>query len=220
MKRKYQQQQKQQKKQQDQILTQVAPNLKLDMSIISQTNRRIQLKCPQISIELMVKDATNLVLALFKNELPISTIKINVCSDSITISSYTYEGEYRNKKYNSILRSILILLALSMRFKSKPIRYIYSDAINWKTIKTLNQRNFVPIQIYANQSPYFIQINSQIFTLINNTQRLKQMLSGDEHDERKPWLYIRMELDLQNETMKISQSTKNSLTNSITSMTC
>lgn len=216
MKRKNQNQQQQNQQEQ---LTQITKGLLVDMSIISQTNRRIQQKCPNIHIQLELQDTNNLLLKLYKDKRSVSIIKMNV-SNTITISSDTYGTENRNKKYNSILRSVLILLALSMQYKSKPIQYIYSDAVNWKTVKTLNQRKFVPIQIFMKEPPYFYSINQQVFKVLENVQTLKTMLSGDEHDERKPWIYVRMELDLQMEQNKILQSTKTSLTNSISKMSC
>lgn len=224
MKRKYSQQKqtKQQSlKQQQVFLTQVSPNIMVNMSILSRTNLRIQKKCPNLDIQLTIQDDNNWLLELYKDKIPVSIIKMNVVFNTITISSNTFGIENQNKKYNSILRSVLILLALSIQYQSKPIKYIYSTAINWKTVKTLNQRNFVPTQIVTTNPPYFQTINQQIFKIFQDTQQLKKVMSGDEHDDSKPWIYVQMELDLlPRKRDNIRQSTQKALTNSISKMQC
>jgi hypothetical protein len=226
MKRKYSQQQQQIKKQQSlkqqQVsLTQVSPNIMVDMTILSRTNFRIKKKCPNLDLQLTIQDANNWLLELYKDKIPISIIKMNVIVNTITISSNTFGIENQNKKYNSILRSVLILLALSMQYQSKPIEYIYSTAVNWKTVKTLNQRNFVPTQIVTTIPPYFQTINQQIFKIFQDTQKLKKVMSGDEHDDNKPWVYVQMELDLlPRERDNIRQSAQTALSNAISKMQC
>lgn len=187
-----------------------------DMSILSHANERIQQKCPHISVQLVVQDPTHMRLDLHKEGMIVSTIRMVLSppDHSCTISSDTLEREHRNKKYNSVLRSIVVLLVLSMG----QIHTIYSDAINWKTVKALSQRQFAPLHVHTNDPPYRIRIDQEMIGIIRNTQQLRQLLSGDEHDERKPWVYIRMGLDLKNPGL--TQSIQQSLSRAISAMVC
>ena len=177
----------------------MAPKLHMDMSILSRTNQKIQNKCPDIHVDLRVDDDKKkpykLRLVLRKQGKEVSAIKITVSDYSITISSDTYEREHRQKKYNSVLRYVVILLASTMKYRSFPIQTIRSNAINWKSAKALFQRKFVPTQIFSNDMKV-LPITPQVLQTIQNTQQLKQKMSGDQRDERKPWIFVLMELEL------------------------
>ena len=195
MKRSYGQWSPQQQKQE---IVQVAPHLVVDKSILSKTNKKIQTKCPNINIHLLVEEKQmpyGLRLVLRKNGKDVSQIKIRVSPHSITIASDTFQVEQRQKKYNSVLRYLVILLASTMRYRSIPMQVIHSNAINWKSAKALFQRHFVPTQIYTNELKV-LPITLQILQILQNTQRLKQVMSGDQEEQHKPWLFILMMLDL------------------------
>lgn len=213
MKRSYQQVSSQQQ------FVQLAPSLKIDMSILTTINQKIQKKCPDIQIHLLVQQKElpfKLRLELHKEGKNVSTIQIVVSAHTITISSDTYDMEHRQKKYNSVLRYVVILLASSMTYRSYPIQSIHSNAVNWKSAKALFQRQFVPTQVFT-KNLRAQQITPQKLRIFQDTQRLKQTMSGDQQDERKPWLFVLMELDLstidQNRIMT-------SLTNAIDKMIC
>jgi hypothetical protein len=216
MKRSYEQLSSQQQKQQ---IVQMAPNLHLDRSILSRTNQKIQKKCPDIYVDVIVDDKKKpykLRLVLLKERKEVSAIKITVSDHSITIASDTYDRENRQKKYNSVLRYVVILLASTMKYRSFPIQMIHSNAINWKSAKALFQRKFVPTQIFSKDLKV-LPITRQILQTIQNTQQLKQKMSGDQQDERKPWLFVLMELDLS----AVDRSNLwSSLSNAINTMIC
>lgn len=182
----------------------------LQVDIISNANQIIQQTCPNIHVQLDVKTDENMTLGLWKDAVEVSTIKIvvNPKNNSFTISSDTFSAKDRNKKYNSVLRSIVILLAQSMS-----IQTIYSDAINWKTVRALLQRNYEAVEVYSQNPPYYHRVNQEINETLRSTQKLRQLMSGDENDERKPWLFVRMKLDLT--TIKTQ-----SLSRAIASMIC
>jgi hypothetical protein len=93
---------------------------------------------------------------------------------------------------------------------------IHSNAINWKSAKALFQRKFVPTQIFSKDLKV-LPITRQILQTIQNTQQLKQKMSGDQQDERKPWLFVLMELDLS----AVDRSNLwSSLSNAINTMIC
>lgn len=198
MKRSYEKLSSQQKQKHQQTIVQVAPKLHINMSVLSKTNEKIQKKCPSIRVDLKVDDKQlpyKLRLVLRKEGKEVSTIKITVSTHSMTIASDTYEIEHRQKKYNSVLRYVVILLASTMKHRSSSIRTIHSNAINWKSAKALSQRKFVPTQIFSKDMKV-LPITPQVLQTIQKTQRLKQKMSGDQQDERKPWLFVLMELDL------------------------
>lgn len=220
MKRSYEQLSSQQQKQkQQQTIVQVARNLHMDMSVLSKTNQKIQKKCPDIRVDLKVDDKQlpyKLRLVLRKEGKEVSAMKMTATADTIKIASDTYEVEHRQKKYNSILRYVVILLASTMKYRNFPLQKMRSDAINWKSTKALFQRKFVPTQIFSNDLEV-LQITPQVLQTIQNTQRLKQKMSGDQHDERKQWLWVQMELDLSTIVRKRLWS---SLSNAIDRMIC
>lgn len=220
MKRSYEQLSSQQQKKKQQQIVQVAPKLHMDMSVLSKTNQKIQKKCPDIHVDLRVDDDKKkpykLRLVLHKEGKEVSAIKITVSDYSITIASDTYEIEHRQKKYNSVLRYVVILLASTMKHRSFPIRTIHSNAINWKSAKALSQRKFIPTQIFSKDMKV-LPITPQVLQTVQNTQRLKQKMSGDQQDERKPWLFVLMELDLS--TVDKSRLWS-SLSNAINRMIC
>lgn len=216
MKRSYEQLSSQQDKQK---VVQIAPNLHMDMSIISKTNQKIQKKCPDINVDLRVEDKQlpyKLRLILHRENKEVSAIKMTVSAYSITIASDTYDIEHRQKKYNSVLRYVVILLASTMKYRSFPIQTIHSNAINWKSAKALFQRKFVPTQIFSKDLKV-LPITPQVLQTIQNTQYLKQKMSGDQQDDRKPWLFVLMELDL---TTVVRSRLWSSLTNAIDRMIC
>lgn len=220
MKRSYEQLSSQQQKKQQQQIVQVAPKLHIDMSILSRTNQKIQKKCPDIHVDLRVDDDKKkpykLRLVLRKHGKEVSAIKITVSDYSITIASDTYDVEHRQKKYNSVLRYVVILLALAMKYRSFPIQMIHSNAINWKSVKALFQRKFVPTQILSDDLNV-LEITPQVLQTIQNTQRLKQKMSGDQQNENKQWLWVQMELDL---TTMDQNRLWSSLSNAIDRMIC
>lgn len=199
---------------------QITPDLIADMSVITRVNERIQNKCPDIRVELLLEQEERpykLLLVMRKEEEIVSAIQMTVSGGSITISSDTYKMEHRQKKYNSVLRSVVILLASSMKDRSRPIGHIYSDAINWKTVRTLFQRGFTPRQVLTNQFQS-IQNSPQMIRTLGNTQKLKGLMSGDQHNDDKPWLFVRMELDLITGFNKTA--TQQHLSRSISTMVC
>ena len=216
MKRSYGQLSLQQQKRQ---IIQVAPNLVADMSILSRVNDKIKRKCPDIQVDLRVEDKQlpyKLLLVLRKERKGVSAIKITVSAYSMTIASDTFEIENRQKKYNSVLRYVVILLASTMKYRSFPIQLIRSNAINWKSAKALFQRKFIPTQIFSKDLKV-LQITPQVLKTLQNTQRLKQSMSGDQQDERKPWLFVLMELDL---STIDTHSLWSSLSSAINRMVC
>lgn len=220
MKRSYEQLSSQQQKHKNQQqIVQVAPNLQVDMSILSKTNEKIQKQCPDIRVDLKVDDKQppyKLRLVLRREGKKVSVIKMTVSIDTITIASDTYDIEHRQKKYNSVLRYVVILLASTMKHRSFPIRTIHSNAINWKSAKALSQRKFVPTQIFSKDFKV-LQITPQVLQTVQNTQHLKKKMSGDQHDEDKPWLFVLMELDL---STVDSSRLWSSLSNAIDRMIC
>lgn len=205
--------------QQQTQIVQVAPNLVMDMSVLSKTNDKIKKKCPDIQVDLRVENKQlpyKLLLMLRKEGKTVSTIQITVSAYSMTIASDTFERQHRQKKYNSVLRYVVILLASTMKYRSFPIQSIRSNAINWKSAKALFQRKFVPTQIFSNDMKV-LEITPQVMQTLQNTQRLKQLMSGDQHDDRKPWEFVLMELDLSTaDTSRLWSS----LSTAITRMVC
>ena len=185
--------------QQQQQIVQVAPNLIVDMSILSTVNDNIKKKCPHIRVELFIKSDIKpyqLCLLLRKENKIVSEVKMSVCSDrTITISSNTIQ-EQREKKYNSILRHLVVLLALTIQYRGSPIKAVCSNANNWKSVKWLSQRKFTPKQVLANKTHDVLQITPHVIQTLQDTQRLKQLMSGDIEKEEKPWRWVQMELDL------------------------
>lgn len=191
-------------------------SLQMDMSLLIEVNERIQRKCPDIHIDIKEDDKPNeFQLVLYRKNQLLSMIQAKVSRDYITMASDTFRVEQRQKKYNSILRSVFILLSLTIEYGSQPIQRIVSNTVNWKSTKTLYQRNFVPTQIFANDPPYVLQINRQ--TLRNFPEKVRQKMSGDQHDPNKPWVYVMMELNLDSiDPVRVHQT----LNESIRRMTC
>lgn len=190
--------------------------LQIDTSLLTEVNVRIQRKCPEIHIDLKKEDTPNqFQLVLYRNNQLLSMIQAKVNGDYITMASDTFNVEQRQKKYNSILRSVFLLLSLSVRYGSQHIQRIVSNTVNWKSAKTLYQRQFVPTQIFANDPPFVLQVTRQ--TLRNFSETVRQKMSGDQHDPRKPWIYVMMELELQSiDPVRVHQT----LNESIRRMTC
>lgn len=186
----------------------------LQAGIISYANQVIQEKCPTIHAQLDEETPDKMSLKLWKDGVEVSTIKIvvNPKDHSYTILSDTPSTRDRNKKYNSVLRSIVVLLARSMS-----IHTIYSDAINWKTVRALLQRRYQVVEVGLKDPPYYRRVNQEINDIVRNTQKLRQFMPGDDYDERKPWLSVRMRLDLS--TIQ-TQSVRSALSHATTSMVC
>jgi hypothetical protein len=111
------------------------------IDLLNNLNRSLQEKCVNLEIRIgMITEMTgqlhvyspkskkSLVICLYYNNDCISSIQL-VINNGIEIRSFTDEM-YSGKKYNTLLRCVLLILANKIKFNGEPINMLYSSATN------------------------------------------------------------------------------------------
>ena len=115
-----------------------------------------------------------LILALQLDKKYISTITCEIYSTHITISSKTHE-DYINRKYNLLLRTIIILLCSSIKILGVNIYKIKSYVINpiseLTLIKHFNAK-------YCKNDKYILEITCDKYIMDNMFEKLNKIIDN------------------------------------------
>lgn len=109
--------------------------------------------CPNMSVKLLFNDEVkqkhalfhlagvdlHLVLCLYRRKQCVSSITYSFYDDSLLIESRTSPRD-ENKRYNTLLRAITILLTDKLMVNSRPVHTIKSQPINWVSAWLLTSR--------------------------------------------------------------------------------
>lgn len=163
------------------------------MSVINETNLLIRQKCPEMWIDFSQNNDI-MTLSLKRNEIIVSRIDF-LFSDGRNIQIKYSDTAFRegNKKYNSILTSVLVMLLQS---SFPQVENLYSITTNWKRAFLLYKRGFIPVHVIDKNINIQYLSQDEVQTIFTNKNRLYHLLSGDEIDERKPWTSVKMVLSL------------------------
>ena len=128
-------------------------NLEL-FDIVEELNQKIQNKCNQLKLDVkqqMIDNISSLLVCLYYEDICISQITLNFLRsiNYMEISSKTLD-EYTLRKYNKLLRAIIILLSNHIKIGDRPLEYIKSDVVNYISAWTLNKE----YQITYNDKKY------------------------------------------------------------------
>ncbi len=112
------------------------------IDLLNNLNMSLQEKCVNLEIRIGMmtemtgqlhvyspKSKKSLVVCLYYNNDCISSIQLVINDDGIEIRSFTDEM-YSGKKYNTLLRCVLLILANKIKLNGEPINMLYSSATN------------------------------------------------------------------------------------------
>lgn len=124
-----------------------------EMFLTNIINPMIKQRCPSISARLVLEDrvaqkqalfhlpgtSLHLVLCLYRRTKCISSITFSFYPQSVLIESKT-DPQEENKKYNTLLRAITILLSDKLVVRNQAIRSIQSQPIHWVSAWLLHSK--------------------------------------------------------------------------------
>lgn len=147
--------------------------------------------------------ANTLLLSIFKGDTCISSIEVILNNDKIGIFSNTHK-EYQKRKFNKLLRSVIIIIATSLY---PTIKYVYSVAVNpissYLMVKHFNAKAYITepfkgrkeittsLTKYADHKEYFEKYKSIITYVeinaenIDNANRMFDIIDKEIKCKRK-----------------------------------
>lgn len=157
---------------------------------ILDANRLIDRKCHGMSIHHRQVDDDHWILELRRIGNVVSEIKLTDDGRKRSIvMSHTSPWE-RRKHYHDVLLSVLVLASLGN------FDFIESTCINWKAAYVNYRHGFEVEKITPQEGRCFTMPPNEIDPIFRSRNQLRQLMSGDDMDETKPWMSVTMRLPL------------------------
>jgi len=194
-------------------------SFKVDQSILDSVNSRLQQKCPGMFIGIICSKRTpDCYLRLVYQDVILSQIQLDFIylhdHGVLQMLSDTFETHFRKRKFNMLLRCVLLLLLPSMEYDNRPVLTLESHAQNPISAYALLRLGFSLSQGTNSKvrqkitafSPVIPPIDQEKKQIVQTTPGQKQKRQQNEKGLRQ---YLNMILDAeeQQEQYKTNKQT-------------